>query len=322
MFARKLLLTIITLGLCISLCAQPAKKTRHTASNTKEAVTARQISGRFNQGLRAYYTAQYDEAVQTFSGILTDAPKHAPSYYMLSRVYASQQRYAEAESSIRQAVKLDKNNIWYQVALAQVCVTNENFKEALPIWEKVCREYPDNPEYLSEMALCYEKTGNAAKAEESRNRIAMLSPSDRKENPSATTTNPDNSASGGKAKAIALLQAKDYADALSVLEQALREDDTDYELWEAFAEAVSKSGQWSKLTEKEDDLTTLFPQSAALLAALANAYLHTSQPDKAVEYYQQARAFAFEASLIQEIKKGLYDAYTAMGDTDNASRYR
>jgi len=312
----------ISLLLCLSLSAQSGNHTRHTASNTKEAVTARQISSRFNQGLRAYYTAQYDEAVQAFSGILSDAPKHAPSYYMLSRVYVSQQRYTEAESAIKQAVKLDKNNIWYQVALAQVCMTNENFKEALPIWEKVSREFPDNPEYLSELAVCYEKTGNAARAEESRNRIAQLSPSDRKENPSAGTTNPENSASGGKARAIALLQAKDYAGALAVLEQALREDDTDYELWEAFAEAVSKSGQWSKLTDKEDDLTTLFPQSAALLSALANAFLQVSQPAKAVEYYQQARTFAFESSLIQEIKKGLHDAYTAMGDTENAARYR
>lgn len=319
---KKLTVLIAIVLVCATAFAQPAKKTRRTASNTKEAVTERQISSRFNKGLRAYYTAQYDEAVQTFSGILTDAPKHAPSYYMLSRVYASQQRYSESESAIRQAVKLDKSNIWYQVALAQSCVTNENFKEALPIWEKVCREFPDNPDYLSQLALCYEKTGNAAKAEESRNRIAMLSPTEKKENPSAGTTNSGASTSGGKAKGIALLQAQDYTGALAVLEQALREDDTDYELWEAFAAAASKSGQWAKLTEKEDDLTTLFPQSSALLAALANAFLRTSQPDKAVEYYKQAKSFAFEPALIQEIKKGLYDAYTALGDTDNAARYR
>ena len=115
---------------------------------------------------------------------------------------------------------------------------------------------------------------------------------------------------------------KGHRPALRALEQALREDDTDYELWEAFAAAVSKSGQWAKLTEKEDDLTTLFPQSSALLTALANAFLHTFQPDKAVEYYKQAKSFAFDSSLIQEIKKGLHDAYTAMGDTDNADRYR
>ena len=281
MFARKLLLIGIALGLCLSSFAQPATKTRHTASNTKEAVTARQITSRFNAGLRAYYTAQYDEAEQTFSGILTVAPKHAPSYYMLSRVYVLQQRYTEAESAIRQAVKLDKSNVWYQVALAQACMTNENFKEALPIWERVCREFPDNPEFLSDFARCCEKTGNAVKAEELRNRIAMLSPEAGSDKHSAGETNPEVAVSGGKAQGIALLQKGDYAGALPVLEQALKEDDTDYDLWSAFALAACKSGKWARLTEKEDDLTTLFPQSASLLAALANAFFQGGENDKA-----------------------------------------
>ena len=44
--------------------------------------------------------------------------------------------------------------------------------------------------------------------------------------------------------------------------------------------------------------------------------------NKAVEYYKQAKAFAFEPALIQEIKRGLFEAYTAMGDTESAGRYR
>ena len=128
---KKLAVLMAIVFVCASVCAQPAKKVRHTASNTKEAVTERQISSRFNTGLRAYYTAQYGEAEQTFSGILTVAPKHAPSYYMLSRVYAGKQQYVESENAIKQAVKLDKNNIWYQVALAESYVRTENFKAAL-----------------------------------------------------------------------------------------------------------------------------------------------------------------------------------------------
>ncbi|MBR3550858.1 MAG: tetratricopeptide repeat protein, partial [Bacteroidales bacterium] len=73
---------------------------------------------------------------------------------------------------------------------------------------------------------------------------------------------------------------------------------------------------------REEDLTTLFPQSAALLTSLAGAFLKSGNPEKAVEYYKQAKAFAFEPALIQEIKKGLFEAYTAMGDTESAERYR
>jgi predicted Zn-dependent protease len=318
---KKLAVLMTIVFVCASVCAQPAKKVRHTASNTKEAVTERQISSRFNTGLRAYYTAQYGEAEQTFSGILTVAPKHAPSYYMLSRVYELQQRYTEAESAIRQAVKLDKNNIWYQVALAQICMTNGNFKEAQPIWERVCREYPDNLEFLSYLARCYEKTGNAAKAEELFVRIAQLMPEG--QTPNDTGVSSSEEASGGsKVKGFALLQVKDYAKAVVLLEEALREDDTDYDLWSAFAEAATKSGRWTMLTGKEEDMTTLFPQSATLLAALANAFLQVGENEKAVEYYKQALAFSFDADLTKEIRQGLHEAYTRMGDSDNAARYR
>ena len=311
----------MSIWLCVTVVAQPARNTRHAASNTKEAVTERKISSRFHKGLRAYYTAQYEDAVQIFSGILSDAPKHAPSYYMLSRVYELQQRYTESESAIRQAVKLDKNNIWYQVALAQICMTNSNFKEALPIWERVCREFPDNLGYLSNLARCYEKTGNAAKAEELFVRIAQQMPEGETPNDSGVSSSADASG-GNKVKGFALLRAKDYAKAVVLLEEALREDDTDYDLWSAFAEAATKSGRWTKLTEKEEDMTTLFPQSAELLAALANAFLQTGENDKSVEYYKQALAFSFDADLTKEIRKGLYDAYTRLGDTDNAARYR
>lgn len=321
MFMRKLFLIWVSIALCVTISAQPAKKMRHTASNTKEAVTDRQITSRFNEGLRAYYTAQYEEAEQAFSGILTVAPKHAPSYYMLARVYAGKQLYMESENAIKQAVKLDKNNIWYLVALAESYIRTESFKEALPLWEKICREMPDNVQYLRNLALCYEKTGAADKAADIRARIERLFPPD---SSGKSSDNPVASGNSGEHKTQGLnaLKAGQYDLAVAQLSLALKEDDTDYDLWSAFAEAVAKSGKWSELTALEDDLTTLFPQSAALLSSLAGAFLKSGQPEKAVEYYKQAKAFAFEPALIQEIKKGLFEAYTTMGDTESAERYR
>jgi len=319
---KKIVAFFLMLLVGVSVMAQPAKKVRRTASNTQEAVTERQISSRFNKGLRAYYTAQYEEALQIFSGILSDAPKHAPSYYMLSRVYAGREQYVDAESAIKQAVKIDKNNIWYQIALAESYLTTANYKLALPLWEKICREKSENRTYLSNLAMCYEKIGASDKANELRTRINRLDPKADEEQPVVENQALSTSSSDHKTMGINSLKSQQYAQAVSYLEQALKEDDTDYDVWSTFAEAVAKSQQWRKLTDKEDDLTTLFPQSSALLSVLAEAFLQTGQPEKAVEYYQQARAFAFESAQIQTIKKGLFDAYTAMGDTENADRYR
>ena len=313
-----LLLLIVSITYCVN--AQAGKKTRNTASNSKEAVTERAISNRFNQGLRNYYTAQYEEALQSFSRILIDAPKHAPSYYMLARIYASREQFTESENALRQAVKLDKNNIWYQVALARACQKNSNYKEALPLWEKICREMPDNPDYLSALADCYQQNGKPDKADEIRNRINELMPSKAIKTPKPNTTTSTNGSS--KEQGIALLVAKDYAKAADLLEQALRDDDTDFEVWSAFAEATDKAKQWSRLTAKEEDLTTIFPQSAALLAALAHAYLQTGHPDKAIDFYKQAKSFSYDPELTKTIRKGLFDAYTQAGDSENAERYR
>lgn len=316
---KKVLFFIICIALTFGLSAQTGKKTRKTASNSKEAVTERQISNRFNQGLRSFYTAQYEEALQQFSGILADAPKHAPSYFMMGRIYTNRQQYTDAENALSQAVKLDKNNIWYQVELAKAYMTTENFKNATPLWEKICREMPNIDEYQSALAECYDKTGKADKAAAIRN---QLNQNASQENNTQIQPTTNTGASNPKSEGLAKLKSGDYAQSVTLLEQALREDDTDYDLWVAFAEATDKAQQWQKLTAFEEDLTTLFPQSSALLYSLAQAFLHDNRPDKALEYFQQARAFAFDAELIKQIRKGLFDAYTALGDTDNAERYR
>jgi len=319
---RKLIVLLAVIAFCFTGVAQPVKKQRNTASNTKEAVSERAITKRFNQGLRYYYTAQYEDALQTFSGILSDAPKHAPSYFMLSRVYVGRQQFSEAENALKQAVKLDKKNVWYQVDLARMYMMTENYKSATPMWEAICREIPDNPEFLGFLATCYAKNGAPDKAAEIQSRLSLLTKMDSPEGQPDETPQTPIGNNSYRNQGMAALKAQQYDQAVSSFENALREDDTDYELWSLFVEAVSKSGQWRKLTALEEDLTTLFPQSSTLLTALADAFLHDGNPEKAVEYYKQALSFAFEADQIQSIRKGLSDAYTQMGDSENAGRYR
>ncbi len=318
---RKLLLLLVVTVLCGCGFAQNGIKVRKTASRSQAAITERSISSRFNQGLRHYYTAQYEDALQSFSGILADAPKHAPSYFMLSRIYTERQQFTEAENALKQAVKLDKNNIWYQVELARMYVSNRDYKAASPMWEKICREIPDNAEFLTYLTTCYAKTGASEKAAEIQSRLDEITSYETVDEHS-DRDNSSGESGGFKAQGLAALKAQQYGQAVAFFESALREDDTDYDLWSAFAEAVAKSGQWRKLTDLEEDLSTLFPQSSALLAALADAFLHDSHPDKAVEYYRQALSFAFDTDQIKSIRKGLYEAYTQMGDAENAARYR
>ncbi len=319
---RKTFFLLIVSALWLCGFAQPGKKIRNTASNTQAAVTERAISSRFNQGLRYYYTAQYEDALKSFSGILSDAPKHAPSYFMLSRVYVGRQQFTEAKNALKQAVKFDKNNIWYQVELALAYMTDDDYKAATPMWEKICREIPDNIEFLTNLATCYTKTNALDKASDVQSRLNLLmEQQEGDEHPDDRSTAPAESSST-KVQGLAALKSHQYELAVSFLEKALREDDTDYELWSAFAEAVAKSGQWRKLTALEEDLTTLFPQSSVLLSALADAFLQDGFPGKAVEYFKQALSFAFETDQIQFLRNRLHSTYMLMGDAENAAKYQ
>lgn len=443
---RKILLLIAVLSCVFGLQAQSSKKTRNTARNTKEAVSERNISSRFHKGLRGFYTAQYEEALRYFSDILTDAPKHAPSYYMIARIHTGNQRYSEAQNALKQAVKLDKDNIWYQVALAENYLQTEDYKTATPMWEKICAAKPDNEIYLLHLYECYCQLEKTDKIVETLNRMEKLTGPQEKitqqkvsiylkdNNVNAALneyvrlidqypgiidnylkagllceeygrdadalayyekayklfpTDPDvnmmlanywilhkqeekslpyiaylipeksleirakmpfmrkqidqmgaqnvaqvqqwaeqlvqahpNEAESHACLGLVLLKRQQYAAAVEELGQSLRLDDADISVWEGFVTSVEKSQRWSDLTRLEESLTTMFPQSPDMLVPLADAFLRSGDPSKAVEYYKQALAFSFDQAQTQRIRKGLAEAYTLMGDSENAARYK
>lgn len=317
---KKILLIVTILSCCTLLSAQTGKKTRNTAQNTKEAVTERKISNRFNQGLRHYYTAQYEEAMQDFSGILADAPKHAPSYYMVAKIHADRHQYSESENALKQAVKLDKNNIWYQVALAENYMKTSDFKLATPMWEKICSAMPHNADYIWQLHDCYINIGKPDKAEEIITQLVIVKEDDLPADNVPSQQQPGDAQTHAK-MGNDLLKAQQYSQAVDQFVESLKIDDTNVEVWQGFIAAVKKSQRWSELTRLEEDLTTLFPQSSEMLSALAEAFLQTQQAEKAVEYYKQALAFSFETAQKEQIRKGLHDAYTQLGDVENANRY-
>lgn len=171
---KKILLFIFISLFSFATIAQNEKKTRNTAKNTTESISERKISSRFNGGLRSFYTAQYEEAERIFSSIISDNPKHAPSYYMRAKIFTSQKQYSEAEEALKQAVKIDKNNIWYQVALAENYLSTENYKKALPLWDNICKKITNNELFLFNLYECYQKLGDYSKMTETLNKIENL----------------------------------------------------------------------------------------------------------------------------------------------------
>jgi len=167
-------LTLLMLALSIVLFAQPAKKTRNIAKTDDASVSARKISVRYTEGLKAYYTSNYTEALKIFNEIILDNPKHDPSYFMLSMVHTSQNHPQEAILDLQQAIKIDKNNIWYKVDLADLYMQTENYAAAAKLWEQICKVKNNNEYYLYSLSQAYVNLGKLDKVIDAYNRMEAL----------------------------------------------------------------------------------------------------------------------------------------------------
>jgi tetratricopeptide (TPR) repeat protein len=74
-------------------------------------------------------------------------------------VAAEQQDYILASHYLREAIKLDKKNEWYQIDLAGVYEKLGDFTNAVKIWEEICKTKYQNEYYLMSLANNYLQLG-------------------------------------------------------------------------------------------------------------------------------------------------------------------
>ncbi|MCL2246377.1 MAG: tetratricopeptide repeat protein [Lentimicrobiaceae bacterium] len=142
-----LLFSFLLFSLCSPLSVS-AQKTSHTE-------TERTLSVTFADGLRAFYSQNYSAAAKLFKNVIAENPKHHAAYYLLHKVAAEQNDYLLAAHYLKEAIKLDKKNEWYQIDLANVYEKLGDYAGAVKIWEEICKVKYNNEYYLMSLANNY-----------------------------------------------------------------------------------------------------------------------------------------------------------------------
>lgn len=171
---RSYLILLLALIFSIPILGQTEKKTRNIANVDQAAMQSRKISVQHLEGLKAYYSGNLTEALSIFNGILFENPKHDASYYMLSRIYTDQQNIHDAIESLQKALKIDKNNIWYKVDLADLYMQKEAYAESAKYWEQVCKEKKNNEYYLYALSQAYLKMNKLDKVLDTYTRMEKI----------------------------------------------------------------------------------------------------------------------------------------------------
>jgi len=91
--------------------------------------------------------------------VLNQNPKNHAAYYLLHKVAAEQKDFLLAAHYLKEAIKLDKKNEWYQIDLASVYEKLGDFANAVKIWEEICKVKYNNEYYLMSLANNYLQLG-------------------------------------------------------------------------------------------------------------------------------------------------------------------
>jgi tetratricopeptide (TPR) repeat protein len=128
----------------------------------------------FADGLREFYSQNYSAAIKSFQNVIAQNPKNHAAFYLLHKVAIEQNDYLLASHYLKEAIKLDKKNEWYQIDLANVYEKLGDFANAVKIWEEVCKVKYQNEYYLMSLANNYLQMGKLQEVIKVYDRIENL----------------------------------------------------------------------------------------------------------------------------------------------------
>ena len=154
-----LIILFCFLLLSISSAFAQKKQNNSPPKQTETIINERAQSATFADGLREFYSQNYSAANKSFTEVLSQNPKNHAAFYLLHKVAAEQNDYLLAAHYLKEAIKLDKKNEWYQIDLANVYEKVGDFASAVKIWEEVCKIKYQNEYYLMSLANNYLQLG-------------------------------------------------------------------------------------------------------------------------------------------------------------------
>ena len=128
----------------------------------------------FSNGLQSKYREDTDGAIRNFEQALRYMPNDDGSMFELSEQYYNAGRFEEAFDMIQQAAKLDPENKWYQMRLGLFYRNLDQYDDFISLYEGLTKEFPDDPEMLSELIDAYLVTEKYSKAIEKMDLLEQI----------------------------------------------------------------------------------------------------------------------------------------------------
>ena len=104
---------------------------------------------------REQITGNKEKAIELFRQYIDKFPTDPVAYFELARILADKTEVSEAIKLSREAQKLDPENIWFSLFLAEMDQVTGNLQEAISIYQKIVAKNPNDLDYYYQLAALY-----------------------------------------------------------------------------------------------------------------------------------------------------------------------
>ena len=158
---------LIFLAILLSAPVFGQKKSKKKKGEGVQVVTEQQKyeqADLFVKAISARELGKLEESLDLFEQAIALDPNEPAAYYERARVLQRMKRNDEALISIKKAVEFDEKNKWYKVLFADLSKANGNYADYVVVYEELLAEYPNDLNFLNELAFAYFFIGDYQKS--------------------------------------------------------------------------------------------------------------------------------------------------------------
>jgi tetratricopeptide (TPR) repeat protein len=233
----------------------------------------------FNLTLAYVKSRHYTDAIRVALEYLSQGPKKAELYNLLSQAYEGNGQAVEAYDALRTATQIDPKDENNYLDLATLCVDHANYDLGLEIVSIGVRNIPQSDRLYFQHGALLAMKGQSAQAVRDFETASKLAP---------------NKSLPDAARGIVLLELGETSKAIALLRQRASASPDDYIVHYVLGEALNRSGPAIRSPEENEAIQSLersvrlnsdFAASRALLGKLL---LRRNEVDRAITELEKA----------------------------------
>ncbi len=259
-----------------------------TPEKPEDTLLAAQLAD--EQGDASSAEAEYRKALAT---IPQNDSAYVDALSALAHALTEQEKFSDAEPLLRQALTQQPQNFALTAQLATVLAGEGKNTEAIAELEALHQAKPDQPAVTRMLADLYTQANEAAKADPLYRQLLLQGQPDA----SLLTARGEN-----------LIRLRRYAEAVTVLQQALALQLDLPDTWSDLAFAASQTGQYPLVLHALDQRANYKPDTPATLFLRATALDHLHQTKLATAAYKKFIQAAQDKSVQDKFSDQVWQA--------------